>query len=170
VLVFANKFAITGANKFANTFMKLKSFYFLTMLFLTTTACTAQIEVLGATKGNTGHRGIVPRDADGNHMPMPQGKDYYALELKAKRVCSVEIISLTVKTDDGQTMTLKPVFTEGGKKAKLTADKVSYLRAERDESATTSKQALKGEGLLKLKINGKLRTLPIENFTLILPQ
>jgi hypothetical protein len=157
--------------KFANSLeMKLKSFYFLTLLFFATTACTAQIEVVNANKGNTGHRGIVPRDADGNHMPMPQGKDYYALELKAKRGCSVEVISLTVKTDDGQTMTLNPAFTEGGKKAKLTADKICYLRAERDESATASKQTLKGEGLLKFKINGKIKTLPIENFTLILPQ
>ena len=150
--------------------MKLKSFYFLAVLFFATTACTAQIEVLSATKGNTGHRGIVPRDADGNHQPMPQGKDYYALELKAKSGCAVEIISLTVKTDDGQTMTLNPTFTEGAKKVKLTADKTYYLRAERDESATTSKLTPKGEGLLKFKINGKVRTLPIENFTLILPQ
>jgi hypothetical protein len=150
--------------------MKLKSFYFLALFFFVTTACKAQIEIVGANKGNTGHRGIVPRDADGNHMPMPAGKDYYALELKAKRDCSVEIINLTVKTDDGQTMIVNPVFTEGAKKVKLTADKTYYLRAERDESTTASKAALKGEGLLKLKINGKLRTLPIENFTLILPQ
>ncbi|MDZ7880787.1 MAG: hypothetical protein U5L45_24135 [Saprospiraceae bacterium] len=150
--------------------MKFKSFYLLALLIFATTACTAQIEIVGTQKGNTGHRGIIPRDENGNHMPMPQGRDYYSLELKAKRACTVEIISLTVKADDGQTITLTPVFTEGAKKAKLTADKIGYLRAERDESVTTSKLTLKGEGLLKFKINGKVRTLPIENFTLVLPQ
>ena len=151
--------------------MRFKSFYFFMVLLLATTSCTAQIEVLGATKGNTGHRGIIPRDADGNHIEQPRGKDYYALELKTKRRCTIEIMGLTVKTDDGQTINLTPTFTDGnGKKSKMTAGQTFSLRAERDDSGNASKQILKGEGLLKLKINGKSMTVPIENFTLTLPQ
>jgi hypothetical protein len=151
--------------------MKLKPFYFLAVLFFATTACTAQIELLGATKGNTGHRGIIPRDENGNHIEQPKGKDYYAITLKSKRQCTVELLNLTIKADDGQTIVLTPAFTEGNaKKNKRTADQTFYVRAEREESTNTSKQILKSEGLLKMKINGKIKTLPIENFTLILPQ
>lgn len=151
--------------------MKLASFYFLLTVLFTSTACTAQIEILGATKGNTGHRGIQPRDEQGNRMEVPKGKDYYALELKSKGKCTIELVNLVVKTDDGQSLNVPPMFTDGDrKKNKIAANQTFYIRAEREESAKPIKQTLKGEGVLKVKINGKIKTLPIENFTLILPQ
>jgi hypothetical protein len=151
--------------------MTSKFFYCLTVVLLSITSCTAQIEILGASKGNTGHRGIVPRDADGNHIEQPKGKDYYAIELKCKKRCNVEIMTLTVKTNEGQTVVLTPNFTENnGKKCKMTTEQVCSIRAERDETATESKQVLTGEGVLKVKINGKIKSVPIENFTTIMPQ
>ncbi len=151
--------------------MTIKSLYFLLVLLVATTSCTAQIEVISATKGNTGHRGIQPRDDEGNRIEPPKGKDYYALEMKTKGACTVELLNLTVKTDDGQILNLTPKFTDGDlKKNKMTTNQIFYVRTERDESAKVTKQVLKGEGLLKVKINGKMRTLPIENFTLTLPQ
>jgi hypothetical protein len=151
--------------------MKLKPFYFLAVLLFATTACTAQIELLAATKGNTGHRGIIPRDENGNHIEQPKGKDYYTITLKSKQKCTVELLNLTIKTDDGQTIVLTPAFTDGNrKKNKRAADQIFYVRAEREDNTNTSKQILKGEGLLKMKINGKVKTLPIENFMLVLPQ
>jgi hypothetical protein len=151
--------------------MTIKSFYFLLVMLVATTSCTAQIEVLSSTKGNTGHRGIQPRDEEGNRMELPKGRDYYYLEMTAKRACTVELMSLTVKKDDGQIMNLIPKFTDGDrKKNKMTTDLTFYIRAEIDDAAKVTKQVLKGEGVLKVKINGKTKTLPIENFTLTLPQ
>ncbi len=149
----------------------IKYFYFLLMLLVSTTSCTAQIEVMTATKGNTGHRGIQPRDEEGNRIDPPKGRDYYSLEMKTKGACTVELLNLTVKTNDGKILSVAPMFTDGDrKKNKMTADKTFYVRAEIDETAKATKQIMKGEGLLKVRINGKVRTLPVENFTLTLPQ
>ena len=151
--------------------MKSNALYFLLTLLVIATSCTAQIDVLTATKGNTGHRGIIPRDENGNHIEQPKGRDYYSLELKAKKNCTVELISLTVKTDDGKTLNLVPSFTDGDrKKNKITANQTFYVRAERDDSAKEIKQIVKGEGALTAKINGKAKALAIENFTFTLPQ
>ena len=151
--------------------MKLNIFYFCLILSLSITSCTAQIDVLSATKGNTGHRGILPRDENGNHIEQPKGRDYYALEMKVKKACTIELMSLMVKTNEGQIFNLTPSFTDGdAKKNKITANQTFYVRAERDDSAKAIKQIVKGEGLLKAKINGKVKTLAIENFTLTLPQ
>jgi hypothetical protein len=151
--------------------MKLNPHYFILVLLLATTSCTAQMALQNATKGNTGHRGILQRDENGNHIEPPKGKDYYAVEMKCKKRCNVELISLTVKGSDGQTVVLTPNFTESnGKNCKMTTDQVCSIRAERDETATTSKQVLTGEGVLTMKINGKIKSMPIENFTMIMPQ
>ncbi len=151
--------------------MKLNIFYFFLVLSLFTTSCAAQIDVLSATKGNTGHRGIIPRDENGNHIEQPKGRDYYALEMKAKKACTIELMSLTVKTNEGQIFNLTPSFTDGNaKKNKIAADQTFYVRAERDDSVKEVKQIMKGEGLLQTKINGKVKTVAIENFTLTLPQ
>ena len=151
--------------------MTIKYFYFLLVVLVSTTSCTAQIEVMSATKGNTGHRGIQPRDEQGNRVEPPKGKDYYALEMKTKGACTVELLNLTVRTNDAHILNVSPMFTDGDrKKNKMTADQIFYIRAEIDEAAKVTKQILKGEGLLKVRINGKIRTLPIENFTLTLPQ
>jgi hypothetical protein len=151
--------------------MTIKYFYFLLMLLVSTTSCTAQIEVISASRGNTGHRGIQPRDEQGNRIDPPKGRDYYNLDMKTKGACTVELLHLTVKTNDGQILTLSPMFTDGDrKKNKMIAEQTFYVRAEIDEMAKPTKQTLKGEGLLKVKINGKTKTVPIENFTLTLPQ
>ncbi len=150
--------------------MTIKYFYFLLMLLISTASCTAQIEVLSATKGNTGHRGILPRDENGNHIEPPKGRDYYSLEMKTKGACTVELLNLTVKTNEGKILTMVPMFTDGDrKKNKMTVEQVFYVRAEIDETAKATKQILKVEGLLKVRINGKMRTLPVEKFTLTLP-
>jgi hypothetical protein len=151
--------------------MRLNPIYFFLVLLLATTSCTAQIDLLNATKGNTGHRGIIPRDENGNHIEQPRGKDYYAMEVKCKKRCNIELVSLSIKSSDGQTVVLTPNFTESNsKKCKMTAEQVCYIRAERDETAPSSKQVLTGEGVLTIKINGKIKSMPIENFTMIMPQ
>lgn len=152
--------------------MTIKHLYFLLIMLVSTTSCTtAQIQVVTATKGNTGHRGIQPRDEQGNPIESPKGRDYYSLEMKTKGTCTVELLNLTVKTDRGKILTIVPMFTDGDrKKNKMTAEQTFYVRAEIDETAKATKQILKGEGLLKVKINGKTKTLPVENFTLTLPQ
>ena len=151
--------------------MTIKYFYFLLILLVSTASCTAQIEVMSATKGNTGHRGIQPRDEQGNRIDPPKGRDYYSLEMKTKKACTVELLTLTVKTIDGKILTMTPMFTDGDrKKNKMTAEQTFYVRAEIDETAKAAKQILKGEGLIRVKIGGKIKTLPIENFTLTLPQ
>ncbi len=151
--------------------MTIKYFYFLLILLVSTASCTAQIEVMSATKGNTGHRGIQPRDEQGNRIDPPKGRDYYSLEMKTKGACTVELLNLTIKTNEGKILMVAPMFTDGDrKKNKMTADQTFYIRAEIDEAAKATKQIFKGEGVLKVKINGKTKTLPIENFTLTLPQ
>jgi hypothetical protein len=151
--------------------MTLNPLYFLLVLLLATTSCTAQIDLMNATKGNTGHRGIIPRDENGNHIEQPKGKDYYAIEVKCKKRCNIELVSLSIKGSDGQTVVLLPNFTESNsKKCKMTTEQTCSIRAERDETATNSKQTLTGEGVLKVKINGKIKSMPIENFTMIMPQ
>ena len=151
--------------------MKLNPIYCLFVLLFAMTSCAAQINVLGATKGNTGHRGILQRDENGDHIQPPKGKDYYAIDVQCKRRCNIELISLTVKGSDGQTVILTPNFTESnGKKCKMTTDQTCSIRAEREETAVSSKQILTGEGLLVVKINGKKTTYNVENFTMIMPQ
>ena len=151
--------------------MTIKYLYFLLIMLVSTASCTAQIEVKSATKGNTGHRGILPRDENGNRIEPPKGKDYFSLEMTAQRACVVELMNLTVKTADGRLVNIVPKFTDGdSKKNKITADQTFYIRAEIDETAKQTKLGLKGEGLLKVKINGRIKTLPIDNFTLTLPQ
>ena len=73
--------------------MTIKYFYFLLVLLVSTTSCTAQIEVMSATKGNTGNRGIQPRDEQGNRIDPPKGKDYYALEMKTNASARLLAIS-----------------------------------------------------------------------------
>ena len=148
--------------------MKLSNLFLLLFLCITT-ACNAQkkmIEIVNCTKGNTGFRGIVPKED--MHKPN-QGKDFYALSLKATKKCTVEIVSLTVKENDTQIL-LKPTFDNGTIKMSLAAGETGYLRVEKEENAPALKPKIKGAGSLVLKINGKKNVFAIEKFDMILPQ
>ena len=148
--------------------MKISNFILFAFLCLTT-ACNAQkaLECVSAQRGNTGHRGRVTAE----EMDKPnQGKDYFTLELKAKKKCTVEIISLQVKDNGGQ-CSMKPVFENNTSKMALKAGESYYIRAEKDEKASIAKSVnIKNEGVLTIKVNGKKTVMPIEKFVEIMPQ
>jgi hypothetical protein len=148
--------------------MKISQFFFLCLLSLTA-ACNAQktLECLAAQRGNTGHRGIVP--AEDRDKPRPQGKDYFTLELKSIKTCTLEIVQLIVKDYGGQVV-LKPVFENNTSKTSLKAGETCYIRVEKEQDVTVAKPNIKNEGSLIVKINGKQQIMAIEKFQLILPQ
>lgn len=148
--------------------MKILNFVLFGFLCLTT-ACNAQkiLEYTSAQRGNTGNRGIVPPDQ--RDKPR-QGKDYFAIELKAKKPCTVEIVNLIVKDINGQ-CSMKPVFEDSTSKKTLKANESYYIRVEKDETATIVKQpTIQSAGVLTMKVNGKKTVLPIEKFVEIMPQ
>jgi hypothetical protein len=151
--------------------MKMHTFKFLLFpFFLSLTACNAQknrVECAQAQRGNTGHRGIVPK---GEEYTPTQGKDYFAVQIKTPKACTIELVSLTVKDYGGQVV-LKPIFAEHNTtKMKTQAGQIYYIRVEKDADITVAKPAIATEGVLTYKIGNKLMKLPIEKFEMILPQ
>ncbi len=148
--------------------MKISNIVLLLFLCITI-SCTAQkkmIEIVNCSKGNTGFKGIVPKE----DMYKPnQGKDFYAISFKAIKKCSVEIVSLTIKENGGQII-LKPFFDNSTTKIALASGEICYIRVEKEENETIKKLNIKAEGSLILKINGKKAVFVIEKFNLILPQ
>ena len=149
--------------------MKILNCIFLSILCLTA-ACHAQkptIECVSARRGNTGHRGMIP--AEERYKPL-QGKDFFAIEIKATQDCTVEIVNLTVNDHTGQ-IRMKPVFDNNTPKKALKLGESYYLRVEKDENTPLDKStSIKSEGVLTLKVNGKKVVLPIEQFKRIMPQ
>ena len=152
--------------------MKLSHFLFLLLAFCTT-ACQSQsafLEVVNPTKGNTGHRGILPRDENGQPIEMPKGKDYFQLDLKAKRNCTVKIVHMTVKTSPNAQCVLNPTFEKNETLHVFKKNDIFSLRVEKEENVPNAKSIMINEGKLTVKVNGKLVNLLIKEFTLILPQ
>lgn len=134
-------------------------------------ACNAQkkfININQCSKGNTGHKGIIPKED--MYKPV-EGKDFYAISIKVIKKCQIEVLDLIVKREEGQ-ISLKPFFDSGNNKMVLSTGENGYIRAERDSNvaSVSSKATIKGEGLLILKVNGKKVSYPIEKFEMILPQ
>ncbi len=141
---------------------------FAMLLALTLSSCQAQanlISISNTQKGNTGHRGIIPDDE--NYKPI-KGKEYYSLTLTIKGNCTLEIIDLTVKADGGQ-VKLKPKFEDGSIKKRFKKGETVYLHVEKENEMTVAKPNIEGEGNLSLKINGRLKQMPIKAFTMIFP-
>ncbi len=144
--------------------------FFLFAILLSTTACSAQkvaVECTQAQRGNTGHRGILPKGEENTPI---QGKDYFQVQIKTLKACTIELISLTVKDYGGQVV-LKPVFSETSKSKMTTkAGETYYVRVEKEDNVTVAKPAIAKEGLLMVKIGKKTVQMPIEKFEMILPQ
>lgn len=147
--------------------MKHKLILFaLCALFLSDSkAQTTAISISNTIKGNTGHRGIIPDRAD--YKPI-EGKDYYSCTLTMNQNCTLEIVRLTVKVADGQ-VNLLPKFDDGQKKKKVKKGEIIYLNVEKDNDLTTSKLSIEEEGMLSVKVNGRLKRIPIKAFKMILP-
>ena len=148
--------------------MKIKYLFFCLTLCLTY-GCEAQkkiVEITQCTKGNTGFRGRVPKEEMGGAN---LGNDYYTISIKAKKKCAVEIIKLTVLGDGGQ-LILNPVFENNTVKMTLKAGETGVMRVVRDSDQIVAKPNISGEGLLTLKVNNKIMSLPIEKFEAFLPQ
>lgn len=147
----------------------MKISHLIIVAFLTlTSSCTAQkaLECVNAQRGNTGHRGIVPAE----EMDKPrEGKDFFALELKAKKKCTLELVNLTVKGYGGQVL-LKPTFENNTSKMSLKAGESCYVRVEKESNTTVAKPNIKNAGSLTVKVNGKTMVMPIEKFEEIMPQ
>ncbi len=147
----------------------MKISHFIIVAFFTLmSSCSAQkaLECVKAQKGNTGNRGIISAE----DMDKPrEGKDYFALELKAKKKCTLEIVNLTVKEDGGQVL-LKPTFENNTSKMALKAGETCYVRVEKENNAIVAKPTLKNAGSLTVKVNGKTMVMPIEKFEEIMPQ
>ncbi len=142
-------------------------FFVLFALFLTSCAAqTTAITVSNTVKGNTGHRGIIPQDE--NYKPV-EGKDYYNCTLTMNQNCTLEIVSLTVKADGGQVV-LSPKFDDGKTIKKVKKGDVVYLNVEKDKNMTVAKPSISGEGSLSVKVNKKLKNIPIATFKMIMPQ
>jgi hypothetical protein len=146
----------------------LKLFYFSALFFIT--ACNAQksmIEYSQAQRGNTGHRGIIPKEEE--HTPL-KGKDYFTVQLKTVKAATLELVSLTVKENEGQVV-LKPVFVDANiSKMKTKAGEMYIIRVEKEENCKIVKATIEKEGLLTVKVNGKIQSIPIETFEMIMPQ
>lgn len=140
--------------------------FFVCALFLT--SCNAQttaITISNTVKGNTGHRGMIPQDEA--YKPI-EGKDYYNVTLTILSDCTLEITDLTVKTDGGQVI-LKPKFEDGSLKKKFKKGETVFLHVEKEKEMTVAKPSISGEGSLGIKVNGKLKRMPIKEFTMIFP-
>jgi hypothetical protein len=144
--------------------------FLLFALMISTSACTAQkimVECTQAQRGNTGYRGIVPKGEENTPL---QGKDYFQVQIKTGKACTIELVSLTVKDYGGQVV-LKPVFSENSKSKMATkAGETYYVRVEKEDNVTVAKPAIATEGLLIYKVGKKLVKMPIEKFEMILPQ
>ncbi len=147
--------------------MKIQNIFFvLCTLFLT--SCNAQkatFTISNTVKGNTGHRGMIPQDEA--YKPI-EGKDYYNLTLTIISDCTLEITDLTVKADGGQVI-LKPKFEDGSSKKKFKKGEIVFLHIEKEKEMTVAKPSISGEGSLGIKVNGKLKRMPIKEFTMIMP-
>jgi hypothetical protein len=144
--------------------------FLLFILLFSTSACSAQkgmVECTQAQRGNTGHRGIVPKGEENTPV---QGRDYFQVQIKTPKACTVELVSLTVKDYGGQVV-LKPIFSESNKSKMTTkAGETYFVRVEKEDNVTVAKPAIAKEGLLIYKVNGKLKSMPIEKFEMIMPQ
>ena len=150
--------------------MKTILFFPLAFLFLTL-SCTSSkslslLECVNARRGNTGNVGIIPAGED--YKPKA-GKDYFTLELKAVKKCTLEIVHLIVKDYGGQVL-LKPVFENLTSKMMLKAGETGYIRVEKEPNITVAKPNIEKVGSLTLKVNGETVVLPIEKFEEIIPQ
>ena len=148
--------------------MKIKHLLFCLTLCLTY-GCEAQkkvIEITQCTKGNTGFKGRVPKEEMGGAN---LGNDYYSISIKAKKKCTVEIVKLTVLGDGGQ-LILNPVFENNTVKMTIKAGETGVMRVVKDSDQIVAKPNISGEGLLTLKVNNKIISLPIEKFEAFLPQ
>jgi hypothetical protein len=147
----------------------MKILHLICLLFLIfLSACTASktLEYVNAQRGNTGNRGILP--ADEIEKPQ-QGKDYFTLELKATRACTVNIIELIVK-GYGDQVVLKPVFENNTSKMTLKTAETFYIRVEKERNETVAKPNIETMGRLTMKINGKTQVIEIKEFHDIIPQ
>lgn len=141
---------------------------FIALLTLSLSNCQAQaslITIADPQKGNTGHRGIIPQDEA--YKPI-EGKEYYSLKLTINKDCTLEISNLTVKTEGGQ-YKLIPKFDDGAMKKRFKKGDIVYLRVEKENDAPAGKPTIGGEGNLAIKINGRLKRIPISSFTMVMP-
>ena len=116
-------------------------------------------------KGNTGHRGAMLQD---DAQKPIEGKDYYNVTLIILTNCTLEITDLTVKADGGQ-VKLMPKFEDGSLKKRFKKGETVFLHAEKEKDMTVAKPNISGEGSLGMKVNGKLKQIPIKEFTMIYP-
>ena len=147
--------------------MKIQPIFF-ALFALVLTSCNAQttaFTVSNTVKGNTGHRGIIPQGEENKPI---EGKDYYAFELTMTQNCTLEMVGLTVKKDGGQ-VNLTPKFDDGQVKKKVKKGDVIYVNVQKEKDVTVAKPSIAGEGSLQVKVNGKLKRVPIESFKLIMP-
>ena len=143
------------------------------ILFLSiilTTSCYSQnklIECTKAKKGNTGARGRVPKE----DMNKPnKGKDFFILELKARKKCDVEIVNFTLRTE-GVTLEMWPKFADNSTKKSFKKGETLTLQAEKSDMMNQAKTPIKKDVYtLKLKVNDQLVEIPIEKFEDVLPQ
>jgi hypothetical protein len=148
--------------------MKTLHFFSLACLFsaLSCVSSKSLLECVNARKGNTGNVGIIPAGED--YKP-PVGKDYFTLELKTVKPCTIEIVQLIVKDYGGQVV-LKPFFENFTSKMTLKAGETCYIRVEKEPNMTVAKPNIEKMGSLMLKVNGEMMVLPIEKFEEIIPQ
>ena len=147
-------------------------YVFLCLLFTTAISCAAQnnaLEIVSAQKGNTGFRGRVPKE-DINKPN--EGKDFYLIQLKAKKNCTIKVVGLQVHKGDFKANQLFPVNNEGQTTIKLKKGESCELKAELSDKAKES--LFKGDypvgsGRLDLKIGKQTVWLDIVKFEEILP-
>jgi hypothetical protein len=151
----------------------MKFLFLLSLAIVTSlTSCETQknlIEIREATCGNTGLRGIQPKDKQGNPIDI-KGNDYFKVFIKANKRITVEVVSLVAKGMDGTTNVMTPVFTEGGKKHTIEAGKIAQLRAEKDDKSLKAVPLTSGNGILTLKIGRKTYTYLVKEFNWIVPK
>ena len=145
------------------------AYFFLIPLMMMSASCTAQkknVEMVQCSKSNTGYRGRVPNE----DMDKPNiGHDFYSISVKVLKKSVIEVVDLTVN-NNGQCVSMKPQLDNGSTKMTFAAGETCYVRADMDENKKESKQKMKVEGYLTLKVNGKLTKLEIKSFESILPQ
>jgi hypothetical protein len=124
------------------------------------------LELLSAKRGNTGHRGIVPKE----DMDKPlEGHDYYIVELKALKKTTLELVSMMVNKED-KGFKLEPTFDDKSKIKTVNAGDIVYIYAENNDTAQKSKVLFNLEGQLTVKAHGKLKTVDIKVCEMIMPQ
>lgn len=134
-------------------------------------AQSSALKIEEARHGNTARRGILPRDENGNRIEPEPGYDFYTIQVKVTKNCSIETVRIWLA--GGEVLPLS--IQNGGTQQKAKKEETLILLANNQQkmdkkSNPNSAKKMKAAALLEIKINKKTYFLNVQNIEEILPQ